>query len=520
MASFPLISRSLARKAQNPVRIRFPAERWDSGPIFDWYSQADTLKQIRMLQIFVDSSGPVPHRFIIAHMTNGDRNLESIYRLDRRPDAAPTTVMSAIVLDNGTGIAKDEYIINVDASSFEHAQCEVELSFDPPVDLAAIIKACYGITRHESARNYSLLQYNCFFFSWTILMVVARHHRPYELPTSEEILSRFTTHIPRLTNSITEEFMRLSAEYVIDAVTILRARDNTALLAGFGPLERLLWAVPTDLLRIACLVFPKPQFHLGLRAQLKNTLAAGLVKRGETLYATTRSKDRTTEIINNHLWLEQVETVVRPGVERGVAEVLWDGILEVIEELLGEEPPEQSESEQTLKFSVFGVKTAQLLAVWDAAIPAGLKAAREAVRSRPQDVDLLDNNKMFDLMWFAARDGAKAAARGLVDRTRWQIPDKRRHDLLWRAIWNMWDECWQAAHLQVRTKGIAVLERIVLDLVNTGVGLMIESMQHSKSTTMQVRVFFSVSVVNIHTVPFSTSLVYQGARTTSATIFS
>ncbi|KAF8597267.1 hypothetical protein BDV93DRAFT_37147 [Ceratobasidium sp. AG-I] len=175
-------SSSSYTKDHSPIPILFPTKRWDSGPMFDWYHQPDTLRRVDKLQIRIDTSGAVLHRFILAYVSDETGTRNSIYRFDRRPDSKAVSVLNAAIRDTDSGIAKDEYIVGAGVSTFENTQCEVELSFGTHADLMEIVKACHGMSQDDQAKNYTLRRYNCFFFSWTILLFVAQRHLPYENP--------------------------------------------------------------------------------------------------------------------------------------------------------------------------------------------------------------------------------------------------------------------------------------------------------------------------------------------------
>ncbi|KAG9118613.1 hypothetical protein FRC07_006789 [Ceratobasidium sp. 392] len=74
------VSASSRGGRQRTIPIVFPFG-WDGlkGPAFDWYRSLPC-QYFNRLQVLKDCTGPVPHRFIVAHLTDGSRQ-----RFDRRP---------------------------------------------------------------------------------------------------------------------------------------------------------------------------------------------------------------------------------------------------------------------------------------------------------------------------------------------------------------------------------------------------------------------------------------------------
>ncbi|KAG8687577.1 hypothetical protein FRC08_011896 [Ceratobasidium sp. 394] len=52
----------------------------------------------------------------------------------------------------------------------------------------------------------------------------------------------------------------------------------------------------------------------------------------------------------------------------------------------------------------------------------------------------------------------------------------------------MWDECWNAAHAITKPRVLDMLNRVVDDIVATGVGSFLEAMQEAESVTVEARV--------------------------------
>lgn len=495
MSGLGSLSSSSRSRDCSPIPIQFPTGRWDSGPMFEWYHQADTLRRINKLQIRIDTSGAIPHRFIIAYASDETEDRKSIYRFDRRPDSKAVFVINAALRDADSGIAKDECTPGVDPSTFETTQCEVELTFGRHADLMEIIKACHGMSQDEQAKNYTLRRYNCFFFSWTILLLVARRHLPFEKPTPDIVLRHFESHISRLTDYAVEEVVKLLLELVIDTIATFRQRDNSALVAGMSTMERALWGLPTRVIQSFWRKSFQIHLHLGFRDHLKKHIGAVLRTRAAVLCPEVLGNYLTDEHLDKQLWLEGISDIVRPALESEVAKVLCDGVLEALVGDLEKDSSKPIESKEKLKFSLFGKTMAQLIAAWNAALPAGLVAGHHAAYGQSRSGQV-PNEELFDLIWNGARKATLVTVQGVVERTKWQVKDQKKQAKIWSAVWDMWDECWEATHSCVRPKAMDVLDKVVEELIGAGVATAIETMQQSGSATVEARVINQVSLSN------------------------
>lgn len=315
---------------QEPKSLIFPSG-WRKGPVFeDWY---DTLKpeatSIDRLEIRKDTSGPVPHRFIIIHMTDG-----STHRFDRRPDHEETGAATGVILLGNTAVkSKDEYIAKVSQLAWLQLQsvshCEIELFLGGKVDLLAVLSACYGISQDQTAYKYTLFNHNCFFFSWTILMVVSRHCLPHEVPSYDPVVERFRLHLGSLTNMIVDDAVKMFVEMVIDTVTVFREKAREVMFKGMGSIGLTAWSLPIGALRFLWRRIFGLRLQLGLRKQLIQTVRDQLETR---LLPVCREAmgHLTVESLDNHLWLKDLDSTIKEPLQAEILKILWDVILDTI----------------------------------------------------------------------------------------------------------------------------------------------------------------------------------------------
>lgn len=466
-----------------PAPLTFPAG-WGAGPIFTWYnSLADHgARFIQTLQIRKDVTGPVPHRFIVLHMRNN-----RIHRFDRRPQRGPNSDTKMVgLLANQAVASEDTYVVDIPLSSIEQdSQCEVELLLHGQVDLLAVISACYAISKDDSAREYTFLRHNCFFFSWTILMVVSRHHMPYEVPLYGSIMDRFQSQLDRLTSKAVDEVIALFLDIVIETVTIFREKTGPS-LKGVSTIVRAAWGLPIGVFRfIWRQLFTVRLLQLGLRDQLTKMFKLQLSEMVGHAYKATLSTPMARDLLDAHLWIEETQSNLKENLEKETMKILWVSLLEAISSGLGDIKLELLEAQLTNpnpKMSLIGRNAAQLCTIWNAALHGGLQAVKRA----GQDLEGLSHKEAFDRAWFAASDGAFDVAHTVVKNTSSKINNPDR-DAMWDSIFALWNDCWEEAHKIVQPRSVQTVEKLVENLLAVGTDVVIQDIRESKVKTIQTR---------------------------------
>ncbi|QRV80100.1 hypothetical protein RhiJN_08115 [Ceratobasidium sp. AG-Ba] len=464
------------------TRIEFPENRWDAGPFFKWYKSPDTLKRISKLEIRMTQK-VVPHRFVIAHMVSEDGAQTAVYRFDRRPNVLPHHVLLTVHRGH-SGPAKDEYTV-VEDSSYEDAVCEVTLDFSSKrVDLSSIIKTCFVISQNPNARNYELRKYNCFFFSWTILMVVAREFLPYRVPVYETIRPLCYEQLPGLTSRITARAVDLLQAIILDMTSKFHSKSNEKLESGLGPLEKAAWGLPTHTLRGILDTLFRTQLRFGMREKLSKHIEEAIVTRAESVWSTVLSSRLSPEKLDSKLWLYDMQVIIEQELTDELYRGLWDGILSAIAggQELEQLPP--GDSDIKLPVPVVGKQAAQLSVIWKWAIPALLLGAKDAALGQPSSCR--EHNKiMFDLAWSGGAKAAIETAKSVVRRTRSQFTNKKRHDRLWSAVWEIWDTCEREAWKFSQERALAVIDAVVEDIVKTGAENFKSAMESTKLESIE-----------------------------------
>jgi len=139
----------------------------------DWYnshkSQGSTI--IDRMQLRRDLQHPYYHEYIVVFVRGGHA-----YRIDRRPDrSAPfDTIMKR-------GCKAYDTVEAVGQRSLKRLEtmsdCVVELHWKNTqiLDLLLVLAICFAIREDKFAKRYTLQRYNCYFLSWTIVMIALRN---------------------------------------------------------------------------------------------------------------------------------------------------------------------------------------------------------------------------------------------------------------------------------------------------------------------------------------------------------
>uniref|UniRef100_A0A0W0G7X4 Uncharacterized protein n=1 Tax=Moniliophthora roreri TaxID=221103 RepID=A0A0W0G7X4_MONRR len=500
----------------NLLTIEFP-RGWGVGPVFDWYRGlsarlGETL--LNRLQIRKDTRGVVPHRFIVLYMQDG-----SVHRFDRRPDMTTdnTTGLDLLLKDRPVP-SKDECIRNLTEDARMEVETEtvqeIELKLDGKVDLEVILTACFAISKDPSAHRYTLYAYNCFFFSWTILMVTSRHCLPYEIPSPEVLLQRAqTSHLPQVTNFIIDEAAKLFLDLAGDTVTIFRNKSGQAMYQGFSPFTQVTWALPMNFLRFISQQIFRAKMHFGLRKQLERQIADVVEKKAVVLCRQALAQhNKVSLLLDKHLWLCELDKIVGPALRAEAAGILRRAIFDAICSGYEDVDPSmlvQEVMNPSLKFALLGKRVTQSYAVWNAALYGGLRAARQAVQQEEEEIrrekeaeisplattssmesDVLPalNEKIFDLAWKSAGTGALQAAQAVVNDTRTHMKDMESRDRMWNEIWKVWSEAWAEAQEITQKKLVGAVDRMVRKVLEARMNVVIEELGDASARSLEVHV--------------------------------
>jgi len=448
---------SSSRDKQGPVIIKFP-QGFKSGDLYNWcIGLSGRSRSVKSLQIRKDVGGPVPHRFVILRMYDG-----KIHRFDRRPEQrTPEHVPAHTKMDllrNKAVPGEDSYIENVEPKLFQEdiqslSNCEIELFFNEgQLDLLVVVSACFGISE-GATEKYTFLKHNCFFFSWSILMVVSRHCLPYDIPMLDPLMEIFNKKLDHLVSFIVDEAIELFLKFMIDTIMVIVDELGEVIPKEIIPKQfvRFLWR------HIAVILGKQLHVRDRLQEQTRKEIGEKVLPVYESILGTGTLHDT----LNQHLWIEESSTTIDTYIGNAVQLWKWEAIIAIISSAFQdgfESGPIQLQS------SILGTGFAQLTLGCRTALPAGMTAVQGSVATldgTEQDGDV------FDMCWAAAREATLTSVRSAVEATFPRV-NSRWQEAIWVKVWEVWDGCWEKAREVARPNCLLAIKKCVDEIVKTG----------------------------------------------------
>jgi hypothetical protein len=439
-------------------------DTWGEGYVFAWYRKRQKSSvTVTRLQIRIDRGKP-PHRFVLAYLQDG-----VICRFDRRPEAPK---LGTVVLETLGGArihrAADGYCVlqNGEFEMLESStRCEIEINMPPNTTLLHILSACFALAQDTEARDYALLKYNCYFFSWAIIMVVARHVLPFVAPTPANVIERLLPSIDSITSRFTEKIANTLLDILADVVTTFRGvlGPNWPLSKGMRMHERLVWNLPTRTTRFVVRQTLKMQFYPHLEKKLKQQTRDQLMNVFTPLLEDVlRERNTTNEKFSKHLWIDELVDYFRPLIREQLEDTVWDAVLNIYAP--GHSTVETQGALHTQGNLISRIKHrlcghGYYLPVWSAGLNATLSAIHNAAdcRSRSDFASSREmHTEMFDTAFKAASHAAREASQDVV-----RDLYTREEQEIWNKSWSFWDKGWEASSTKAQSIAVERLEEMV-----------------------------------------------------------
>ncbi|KAG9119914.1 hypothetical protein FRC07_004833 [Ceratobasidium sp. 392] len=459
-------SRTGRRKS---ISVEFPFD-WDGlkGPIFDWYRSLPS-RYFSRLQIRKDSVGPVPHMFIVAHLTDGSKQ-----RFDRRPKSKKSGEILAAGFFNTSIIEAADETEVVEPNAWprleKDTKCEVDLDLEGGMDMLTILSVCYGISRDESAQNYALLQYNCYFFSWTILAIVARHKAPSGIQGVDNVFTRLQPRLSSLATTLSGEMSGAVMQAALDAFSAVRYNAGFwALWMGSNWIDGLIWSAPMVVFRFLLRKILPLRIHATLKPGIQGQLSSELFLKLRLTFESKLHAHLIPANVQNFLWFSEIQDVVEHTTQAELTNDIWEALLGMI----GEVAREVVESHIATGYSL---NEAQFNAMWNASLYAALGAIYKHAHGKTI-ANATTREHIFDEAWCAARDEALLAAQAIIRDTISQLNNRQR-DAMWEKVWEAWSPSWEAGQRTMRKSifsSIDAVEKLLVSNVVQVVALEIGS---------------------------------------------
>ncbi|KEP46009.1 hypothetical protein V565_224440 [Rhizoctonia solani 123E] len=448
-------------------------DKWGEGAIFDWYrEQKNKTVMVTRLQIRIDNGKP-PHRFVLAYLEDG-----TVIRLDRRPrkSNSGTLVFQKIRAADDWLILTHNEVSTLNMSTI----CEIDMPMPPNTDLVLIISVCFALARDKEARIYDLLKYNCYFFSWTVLLVVSRRALPFSIPSPDEVVSTLSHEFDALSHSITKRAVKGVLGIVCNIITAVRGvTAGSSVKQGFSPVERLIWGLPTRLMHFLIHQALRLQLYLGLENEIDRKIKEGLTDVCRSiLNGVWENRITIEEQVQQRLWIKELIQDFEPTLRTELSLMIWEAKFDILASTLEplHERADDAEALCTpsrmsrLKSRLFGDK--QMIQVWNKALSAGVTMSREAAQGKAREFHANSSippgsitpsyyielhNTMFDLTYELARTASLNIAKGVVEQTQAGHKNPKRAKM-WEEIWRIYDKAWDAARNRTRESVVQLHE--------------------------------------------------------------
>ncbi|KAF8595682.1 hypothetical protein BDV93DRAFT_501036, partial [Ceratobasidium sp. AG-I] len=314
------------RSKETIEKIEFPKGQ-KSGKLFEWYNAPANCKKIVRLQLRKDISG-LHHRFIVLYMED-----KVIHRFDRRPDPELANPMHTV---SGQPVpVRDEHTCNVNAVSLATIEsttlCEIELFLpEGGVDAMFVVSVCYHIAQHPEAKQYTLFEHNCFFFSWTILMVISRQCLPHRAPSPDVVVQRYLATVPKLITALVDRTITVGGDALLEALLIFRETTGESVRAEVSTSWKLLLSIPPGVIKVLGRGVLRIGSYLGPRQGVKKALEKNIHEKAEEIWKNGLARNNEGEPLDRHLWLKNLHLKMVPVVNKELLRILWENVGEIL----------------------------------------------------------------------------------------------------------------------------------------------------------------------------------------------
>ncbi|KAF8715275.1 hypothetical protein RHS03_00065, partial [Rhizoctonia solani] len=460
-------------KTRKPM---FSTGEWGEGAVFDWYKSLQNSSQavlVNKLQVRIDRNQP-PHRFVVAYLHGG-----VVCRFDRRPEEINPGKVLFETISRSRLKAADEFnhFLENDPEYLliqRSTTCEIDLDLPPNTDVLLILSACFALSRDTDASDYDLLTYNCYFFSWTITMVVVRFVLPFRIPAANNIFQTSTLAMNNLSDSITNKIIKALLSIVLDVIAAARQTAGKRIQKGMYLCERVIWKLPTSAM---CFLYKQAltlQLYFGLEDTIRSKTHERMVQICHKLLEDVLAQEGTAQKVEKRLWIHELKNDIRNWFHTQMASTFWDAILDIIATVHGKVDGQQTLANieadpcRRSRIVVNLIGDAQWIQLWNEALSAALPAARDAVRERGSvlvtESSTQLHNELFDIAFTAGSHAALSAAQNVVERTR-PAQNNPKRDQMWETIWSVWDRMWSIANDRTRATVVPIVEQAVEEIV-------------------------------------------------------
>ncbi|KAB5594179.1 hypothetical protein CTheo_2395 [Ceratobasidium theobromae] len=333
MASNSAIHWSRGDRPSGPVPLDF-SSGWGKGIVFDWYKRMPTTS-ILNIQLRKEFKGPFHHEFILILLQGGLR-----CRLDRRGDPdVPTQTLSE------AGSDAHDTVQEVDTTSLNEihstSECLVELRPNGKIDLSFILSVCFSIRSDPKTQRYTLQRFNCYFFSWTIASVVARHSVSWDTPagqfTTPEQLALVLK--KKAIEPIAANISKIGMKCIpVVFLSMQQHRLRQILRKHHRPMGFIPISVMRMMMSIWVSQYMRPRMESITRGVIESAMASTLQSAIESLI-DSRSSSVMRTALSHTLWFDATRDALRAAAQTALRDAICALMVKTLMSVSGSDSP-------------------------------------------------------------------------------------------------------------------------------------------------------------------------------------
>ncbi|KEP46886.1 hypothetical protein V565_177200, partial [Rhizoctonia solani 123E] len=311
---------SRGARAGGPVPLDFPLG-WGKGRVFDWYKHMGSTS-VASVQLRKEYEEPFRHEFILVSLQGGN-----YCRLDRRGDPnLPTQTIRANGSDAHDTIYELTDIDGIDSES----ESLIQLQFNGTIDLSFLLFICFNIRSDPKTQRYTLQRFNCYFFSWTITSVLARHSVIWSTPEQLSAKAQLTE---TLKKRAVDPIAKHAAKRAMDCVSAvclstLQPRLRKVLRKHLRPTGFIPVCVLKQVVSIWMKRNMQPRMEAVMRDVVGSAMTTTLESTIESLLDSRSSVMRTT--LSSTLWFDAVREALRKTAQVALRDAIWSLMMKTL----------------------------------------------------------------------------------------------------------------------------------------------------------------------------------------------
>ncbi|KAG8742510.1 hypothetical protein FRC10_001344 [Ceratobasidium sp. 414] len=336
-ASNSAIQWSREGRTGGPVLLDF-SSGWGKGLVFDWYKHMRSTS-VAKIQLRKEFEEPFRHEFILVHLQRS-----GFYRLDRRGDPnVPTQTLRAEGSEAYDTIHEVTELDKVESTS----ECLVELRPNGTIDLLFILSICFSIHSDPKTQRYTLQRFNCYFFSWTITSIVARHSVAWDMPAQFSESGQLTSVLKqKAADPIAKRVAKLSMACV-SAVFIctLQPKVRKVLRKHFSPTGFIPTPVLKTILALWMKRYMQPRMEAVMRGVIHSAMTTTMESTVDSLLGSRSSVMRTA--LSHTLWFDSVRGTLQKAARVALRDAIWALMVKTLKSANDADIPVQQPYEST-----------------------------------------------------------------------------------------------------------------------------------------------------------------------------